>query len=193
MCIFISLNQSIFVFLQNNKTDDKYADNWKETSGIERTIFPKKIPTFAAEIKIIYNMTITLHQIFNSFLLYNIDYFDGTLPTPNFKIHHGWNTLGYFRYCPEDPFGTTEIIEISDFYDYTEEQFRDVLIHEMIHYYLCYTGEDPRCRHGKAFKRMAKYFNEAYGMNIAPTIDLSIMKPAAKASKVSKFFFKIFN
>ena len=30
-------------------------------------------------------------------------------------------------------------------------------------------------------------------MNIAPTIDLSIMKPAAKASKVSKFFFKIFN
>jgi hypothetical protein len=39
---------------------------------------------------------------------------------------------------------------------------------------------------------MAKYFNEAYGMNIAPTIDLSIMKPAEKASLVSKFFFKIF-
>lgn len=138
-------------------------------------------------------MTIGLSKVFNYFIFYNDKYFDGILPIPNFKRRHGWRTLGYFSYCPDDPFGTTEVIEISDFYDYTLGQFRDILVHEMIHYYLCFTGEDPECRHGKAFKRMAKYFNETYGMNITTTIDTSLMKPAANASKVSKFFFKIFN
>ncbi len=98
-----------------------------------------------------------------------------------------------FYYQIDAPFGMSETIEISDFYDYTECEFRNILIHEMIHYYLYYTGEAPRCCHGKVFKAMAKHFNREYGMNITPAIDTSMMKPSCNASKVSKFFFKIFN
>ena len=124
-------------------------------------------------------MVIAEFNILASFYCFNEEYFGGILPIPHLKVRHGWRM--------------SETIEISDFYDYTEYEFRNILIHEMIHYYLYYTGEDPRCRHGKAFKAMAKRFNREYGMNITPTIDTSMMKPSCNASKVSKFFFKIFN
>ena len=138
-------------------------------------------------------MVIAEFNILASFYCFNEEYFGGILPIPHLKGRHGWRTLGYFYYQIDAPFGMSETIEISDFYDYTEYEFRNILIHEMIHYYLYYTGEDPRCRHGKAFKAMAKRFNREYGMNITPTIDTSMMKPSCNASKVSKFFFKIFN
>ena len=138
-------------------------------------------------------MTMFLCHVILSFHTYNEDYFGGILPMPRFKIRHGWYTLGYFHCYPDAPLGTTETIEISDFYDYTNEQLRDIIIHEMIHYYLYYTGEDPNCRHGKAFKRMANQFNTRYGMNITPTIDISRMKSSENVNKISKFFFKIFN
>lgn len=138
-------------------------------------------------------MIIGEHNILLHFYFFNEEHFGGILPIPNIKIRHGWHTLGYFHCDPCAPLGTSETIEMTDFYDYTDDEFRDILIHEMIHYYLYYTGEDPRCRHGKAFKAMARRFNKEYGMNITPTIDTSMMKPSCRASKVSKFFFKIFN
>ena len=116
-------------------------------------------------------------NILVNFHYFNEEYFGGILPIPQLKVRHGWRTLGYFSYQTDTPFGMSETIEISDFYDYTEYEFRDTLIHEMIHYYLYYTGEDLKCRHGKAFKAMAKRFNKEYGMNITTTIDISMMKP----------------
>ena len=111
-------------------------------------------------------MVIAEFNILASFYCFNEEYFGGILPIPHLKVRHGWRTLGYFYYQIDAPFGMSETIEISDFYDYTEYEFRNILIHEMIHYYLYYTGEDPRCRHGKAFKAMAKRFNREYGNNI---------------------------
>ena len=136
-------------------------------------------------------MEINRNCIFTFFHLYNFDYFGNMLPAPNFKVRHSINTLGYFSCLIDDPYGMSATIEISDFYDYTENEFRNILVHEMIHYYLYYTGEDTRCHHGKAFKSMAKRFNKDYGMNITPTIDISHMKPSRHASKISKFLFKI--
>lgn len=137
-------------------------------------------------------MVIAEFNVLAGFFYFNNEYFGGVLPIPQLKLRHGWRTLGYFSYNPDAPFGMSETIEISDFYDYTKEEFRDILIHEMIHYYLFYTGEDRRCRHGKAFKAMARRFNQLYGMNITPTIDISKMKACCNASKISKFFFELF-
>jgi predicted SprT family Zn-dependent metalloprotease len=69
-----------------------------------------------------------------------------------------------------------QTIEISDNYDYTESQLRDILVHEMIHYYLAYKGIDPQCNHGREFNKMADNFNRTYGMNITSTIDLTPYK-----------------
>jgi hypothetical protein len=119
-------------------------------------------------------MTISERHLVASFYLYNDEYFGGVLPFPKFKVRHSFRTLGYFS-CEydetEDMFNQT--IEISDNYDYTESQFRDIFVHEMIHYYLAYMGIDPQCHHGKDFRKMASEFNSKYGMNITSTIDLT--------------------
>ena len=125
------------------------------------------------------------------FIQYNTDYFGDILPMPNFKIRHSVNTLGYFSYWPGEPYGTTETIEISDFYDYKPNQLRDILVHEMVHYYLYYIGEDVRLKHGKSFMRMARQLNQSYGLHVTPTIDLTRMKPRPDAPYLKRLLFRI--
>lgn len=130
-------------------------------------------------------MIVTRHNLLNSFYKYNKEYFDNELPLPELIISNGHRTLGYFK-CQLNDYGEMfgQVIEISGNYDYTEEQFRDILVHEMIHYYLMYSGEDTKCHHGKAFNRMAIRFNVMYGMNITPTIDLTPYKLRDGKSKL---------
>ena len=108
------------------------------------------------------------------FYEYNNKYFGGILPDPTLKIRHSYRILGYFS-CDVNYDGTifNECIELSDNYDYTESQIRDILVHEMIHYYLAYFGIDIKCKHGYEFMKKASELNSMYGMNITPAIDLS--------------------
>lgn len=119
-------------------------------------------------------MVVSKHNIISLFFTYNNEYFGGVLPMPNLKIRHTYRTLGYF-YCDINDDGSISnpCIEISDNYDYTEYQLKNILVHEMIHYYLTYMGLDIKCHHGKEFNKMSNEFNKKYGMNITPTIDLS--------------------
>ena len=119
-------------------------------------------------------MEVNRDCIFTFFHIYNLNYFGNLLPAPNFKVRHSYRTLGYFS-CEYDDYGNmfNQTIEVSDYYDYTESQLRDILVHEMIHYYLAYKGIDPQCNHGKDFNNMADKFNKTYKMNITSTIDLS--------------------
>jgi hypothetical protein len=124
-----------------------------------------------------------------NFDAFNNDYFNGVLPIPILKSSHSYRTLGYFH-CDVDDFGNpyNETIEISNYYDYTFEQFRDVLVHEMVHYYLLYMGIDKKCTHGKQFKKMCKELNEKYNLHLSKTIDITDFK--IKEGK-SKLWFKI--
>ena len=119
-------------------------------------------------------MIIAEHNILGHFFTYNDKYFGGVLPFPKIKIGHSFRTLGYFS-CEydEDGYMFNQTIEISDNYDYTDGQFRDILVHEMIHYYLAYMGIDTQCNHGSEFRKMASEFNLKYGMNITSEIDLT--------------------
>ena len=65
---------------------------------------------------------------------------------------------------------------MTDYYDFTPKQFEDILVHEMIHYYLAYFGLDKRCRHGREFKKMANRLNQTYGLNVTKLLDLSKYK-----------------
>lgn len=136
-------------------------------------------------------MRICESQIRCLFRQFNQNYFGNMLPMPYIKIRHSVNTLGYFSYIQNEMSGTTETLEISDFYAYTSNQLRDIVVHEMIHYYLYYIGEDVRLKHGKSFKRMARQLNQSYGLHVTPTIDLTRMKPRPDAPYLKRLLFKI--
>ena len=136
-------------------------------------------------------MVANLSNIAESFNKCNKAYFEGILPIPQFDLLHSYKTCGYFQYTKGD-WGDNSLydatISITDFYDFTESQFCDIICHEMIHYYLAYTGEDRNCRHGKKFKTMAESLSLNYGLHITPHLDLSQFKKREGASKLSAWF-----
>ena len=116
----------------------------------------------------------------------NMEYFEGKLLFPQFGLLHSYRTCGYFQYTKGGWFDKTlydPTISITDYYDFTEKQFKDIMCHEMIHYYLAYFGIDKRCKHGKKFKEMAERLNRIYGLNITPYLDLSDYKKRNDAPK----------
>jgi hypothetical protein len=79
----------------------------------------------------------------------------GELPIARFKLG---NTIRWKGYCYST--GDYIFINISTNPDVhpTEKDLFDTVIHELIHAYLCYSGQ-PICKafgHGKAFKNVAK-------------------------------------
>lgn len=113
------------------------------------------------------NITLSLPMIEALFIQYNMEYFNGYLPIPRFEFIHSHKILGEFSY-QWDMFGEpfNPVIRISDGFYYPDHCLKDILVHEMIHFYLAYTKEDKFCTHGKSFKRMSDDFNLNYNMNI---------------------------
>lgn len=110
----------------------------------------------------------------------NEKYFEGQLPIPMFDLLHSFRTCGYFNCDYEQGWFSRTLynfrISMTDYYDFTPKQFEDILVHEMIHYYLAYFGIDKSLSHGWEFKKMAKRLNQAYGLNITKTLDISQYK-----------------
>ena len=123
----------------------------------------------------------------------NMEYFEGKLLFPQFELLHSFRTCGYFKYMKGGWFDKTiydPVIMMTDYYDFTEKQFVDIMVHEMIHYYLAYTGEDRRCRHGKEFKKIADNLNRKYGLRVIPYLDLSQYKRRSRTPSLSYWFVK---
>lgn len=124
-------------------------------------------------------MVVDTAKMVSAFWECNMKYFNNELPLPNFDLLHSFITCGYFRYTKGGWFDNhlyEPTILITDYYDFTPGQFEELMCHEMIHYYLAYTGKDRNCRHGKEFKIMASIFELNYGINITTNIDLSKYK-----------------
>lgn len=129
-------------------------------------------------------MQIRKSNVTASFFIYNEKYFNGVLPMPKIVITHSKNILGRFTcYLTNDGDHYDEVLEVSDNYDYTNEQFRNIVVHEMIHYYLVHTRKDMKCSHGKEFQRLAKLFNTAYGMDIMSYATLDAYQPLKKPKR----------
>ena len=79
-------------------------------------------------------------------------------------------------------------IDISCYYDWREEDLRDVLVHEMVHYYLAYKHIDNNLSHGEEFLKMSKELNDKYGLNISVIVDATHFKRTAKAPSLSYFW-----
>ena len=125
----------------------------------------------------------------------NMEYFEGKLLFPQFDLLHSFRTCGYFQYTKGGWFDKTLYdltISMTDYYDLTEKQFKDIMCHEMIHYYLAYVGEDRDCHHGKKFKKMAEDLNRKYGLHVTPYLDLSQYKRRPGTPSLSYWFVQKF-
>lgn len=109
----------------------------------------------------------------------NMEYFEGKLLFPQFGLLHSYRTCGYFQYTKGGWFDKTLYdpkISITDYFDFTEKQFVDIMVHEMIHYYLAYLGIDRGCHHGKKFMELAERLNKKYHLNVSKRLDISQYK-----------------
>ena len=119
----------------------------------------------------------------------NMEYFEGKLLFPQFDLLHSFRTCGYFQYTKGGWFDKTlydPTISMTDYYD------KDIMCHEMIHYYLAYVGEDRDCHHGKKFKKMAEDLNRKYGLHVTPYLDLSQYKRRAGTPSLLYWFVQKF-
>ena len=80
-----------------------------------------------------------------------------------------------------------QIIYFSKTYEFNENTMRDVMVHEMIHYYTAWNRIKDNGSHGRQFWRIAKEFSERYGLNI--TIKVGTPLP----DKPPGFLRRLFN
>lgn len=139
-------------------------------------------------------MVANLVNLAENFNICNYVYFEEKLPVPQFGLLHSFRTCGYFHCDYEQEWFSKRLynfcISMTDYYDFTPKQFEDILVHEMIHYYLAYFGIDKRCKHGRKFKEMAERLNRTYGLNVTKTLDISQYKRRRGTSALSYWFAK---
>lgn len=142
------------------------------------------------------NMELTTEILKERFDKYNKEYFNGELFTPELLLKRSFKTMGLFECTKKSLQRGRRIwgakIHISSYFNWTEEFLRDVLVHEMIHFYLAKKHIDDNLSHGEEFLKMANRFNEEYGMNIAVTYEGRKMGRSKEAPRISWFLKRMF-
>lgn len=121
----------------------------------------------------------------NQFKKYNALYFNGILPLPNFIVTNTKHTLGQYRYRKNEVFKHT--ICVTNYYDIDDKKIDNILIHEMIHYYLRFTNNRDTTAHGTQFKMQCARINQ-YGWNLSRCTSIIDWKPKVTPKKVNKTY-----
>jgi len=122
-------------------------------------------------IKFAKHMDITTDILAIYFDKFNKAYFDGKLPVPRFAVTNSRTILGQFictrerRKILRPSVCTGFTIKVSRYYDITERDYHNILLHEMIHYHIAYHGMRDTSPHGVLFKRMMNTLN-SHGWHI---------------------------
>lgn len=102
---------------------------------------------------------------------FNHDYFRGGLPLPRFGLSKSRTRLGSMGCKRRIRMGKSEFydysIHLSNYYDQTERQYQNVMLHEMIHFSIAYTGQKDTSPHGVVFRGMMDSLNRKYGWEIS--------------------------
>lgn len=105
---------------------------------------------------------------------FNREYFSSSLPEPRFVTGNARTQLGAMAYKWKSTMGIKKYygytIRISNYYDADEKQFKNVLLHEMIHYYIIIKRIKDTSSHGVVFRRIMNEMN-ARGWNISVRTD----------------------
>lgn len=116
-------------------------------------------------------MRASLDYVKRKFDEFNRLCFGGVLPPLPLRLSNARRALGMFvyptRYPDSSPRGTGEChLRISTRLDLPENDVEDVIIHEMIHYYIWYMRIPDTGPHGKAFHAMMDRINRLHGRNL---------------------------
>ncbi len=118
-------------------------------------------------------MIVTIAWMASHFDRYNAEFFDARLPHPEFALSRARTRLGQMSCKRAVRWGRAHLydfrIAMTTYYDMTERQAQNVLLHEMIHYVITYTGLKDTSAHGVVFRGMAANLNRKYGWNIQAT------------------------
>lgn len=130
------------------------------------------------------NSDITIERLRGIFYALNRDYFGSDLPEPRFLLTSSRTILGQFR-CTHTLFSKAtkdHTIKVSIYYKINEEQLRDIVAHEMIHYHIALKGLKDTSPHGRIFRREMVRLN-ATGLNISIRTDTSQWTVAGRSHK----------
>ncbi len=117
-------------------------------------------------------MRVTYQFVKDSFDKFNKLCFEGVLPIIPIRLTEARTFLGKVTYkSRKDFFGLNIsnedfVLSVSTSFDLPENELEDVVLHEMIHYYLAWRGIRDTSVHGDAFKKMMETINLKYGRHI---------------------------
>ena len=120
------------------------------------------------------NAELTIDYLRQAFEHYNDLIFEGKLPVPKLKWSRAKTRLGQMACKRNTSWGRTKYydftISVSNYYKLTKEEIDDVLIHEMIHYSIAYTGLKDTSAHGIVFRGMMDKINRSFGRHITISV-----------------------
>ena len=115
-------------------------------------------------------MIVTIDWMEEWFKRFDQEYFGGKLPLPELSLTRAKTRLGQLAFKRASRWGRTKLydfkLSMSTYYDMTERQAKSVLLHEMIHYIIGYTGLKDTSPHGVVFRGMMDNLNRKYGWDI---------------------------
>lgn len=115
-------------------------------------------------------MIVTVEWMERWFEEFNQAYFGGKLPMPLLGLSRAKTRLGQMAFKRATRWGRTKLydfkISMSTYYDMTDRQAKSVLLHEMIHYVIGYTGLRDTSSHGVVFRGMMDNLNRKHGWDI---------------------------
>ena len=127
------------------------------------------------------NAELTIDYLRQAFEHYNDLIFEGKLPVPKLKWSRAKTRLGQMACKRKTSWGRTKYydftISISNYYKLTKEEIDDVLIHEMIHYSIAYTGLKDTSSHGIVFRGMMDKINRTFNRHITISVRTRNLQP----------------
>lgn len=115
-------------------------------------------------------MIVTVEWMEKWFETFNSSYFEAKLPLPVMALSRARTRLGQMAFKRASRWGRVRLydfrISMTTYYDMTDHQAKSVLLHEMIHYAIAYTGLRDTSSHGIVFRGMMDNLNRKYGWDI---------------------------
>ena len=119
-------------------------------------------------------MQIDTEWIAVNFDRFNKENFGGRLTPPKFSVNNARTRLGSMAFKWKRSLFKREtydyVIRLSNYYDIPEVEFQNVLLHEMIHYYIAVNRFKDDSVHGTMFRSIAQRINKQ-GWNIVVRTD----------------------
>lgn len=129
---------------------------------------------------------ITTNWIKRNFIYLNETYFNGELPTDsvNFKVTRAKKYAGMVQ-IPRYNFIKQYTLNMSNFFNFSEKEEIDILLHEMIHIYIHFHDIKDTNSHGIEFRKKMRELNQIGGFNITTTQTIEHVDVANENNTIS--------